>query len=97
MCQCAMWLVAVILLTLASGITTDSHAALCHIRFCSASESTSRGSTRTCGGDAFITRLAKNHRFDSSGLNLAFEGPLLGESLRVGPKGTYNNPQKLGF
>jgi hypothetical protein len=40
-------------------------------------------STPTDGGDAFDKELAKDCRFDSSGLNLAFEGLLLRASFRL--------------
>jgi hypothetical protein len=48
-------------------------------------------------GDAFNTEeLAKSCRFDSSGLNLAFEGLLLGVSLRTLVEGTCSEPRQLG-
>jgi hypothetical protein len=39
--------------------------------------------TPTHGGDAFGRELAKDHRIDSSGLNLNIEGLLLGVSLHL--------------
>jgi hypothetical protein len=68
-----------------------------HKRFCNVSESASEVSTQTHGGDAFSTRLAKNHRFDSSVLNLAFEGLLLEVSRRLHAKGTRSEPSESGF
>jgi hypothetical protein len=64
---------------------------MAHKRFCNARESTSKASIPTHDGDAFGTRLTKNHRFGSSGLNLTFEGLLLGASLRLYMKDTSSN------
>jgi hypothetical protein len=57
----------------------------------------SKVSTPTRGGDAFILRLTKNLRLDSSGLNLVFEGLLLGASLQPHAKDTCSDPHKSGF
>jgi hypothetical protein len=65
--------------------------------FCSIKESTGEASTPTRGGDAFGTELAKNQRFLSLGLNLAFEGLLLGRSLQPRVKGTHSEPHELSF
>jgi hypothetical protein len=77
------------------------HAQLCgtmaHKLCCNASKSTNEASTPTRGGDAFGTRLAKNRWFGSSGLNLAFEGLLLGASLRLCAKVTRNEPHESCF
>jgi hypothetical protein len=51
----------------------------------------------TCGGDAFDMELIKNHRFGSSGLNLAFEELLLGASLHTLVEGTRSDPRQSGF
>jgi hypothetical protein len=48
--------------------------------------------TLTHAGDTFGRELAKNHRFGSLGLNLTFEGLLLGVSLRLQVKATLANP-----
>jgi hypothetical protein len=42
-------------------------------------------------------RLAKNHKFGSSGLNLVFEGQRLGASILLCVKGTCSDPRMLGF
>jgi hypothetical protein len=60
------------------------------------SESTSEASIPTRGGDAFVMRLTNNRRFSTLGLNLIFEGLLLGASLRLHVKGT-GNPHKFGL
>jgi hypothetical protein len=65
--------------------------------FCNVNESPSEVSTPTHGGDAFGMELTKNRKFSSSGLNLAFEGLLLGVSLRRRVKGTRNEPRESGF
>jgi hypothetical protein len=52
--------------------------------------------TPTHGGDAFNKELVRDHNFGSSGLNLAFEGLLLGASLCLQAKATLSNPCKLG-
>jgi hypothetical protein len=49
-------------------------------------------SSLTHGGDAFGKELIKDRRFGSSGLNLTFEGLLLGSSLRLRAKPTSSNP-----
>jgi hypothetical protein len=41
--------------------------------------------------------LIKNHRFGSSGLNLAFEELLLGVSLHTLVEGTRSDPRQSGF
>jgi hypothetical protein len=41
--------------------------------------------------------LAETHRFDSSGLNIIFEGLLLGVSLCVLVEGTCSDPRQSGF
>jgi hypothetical protein len=48
----------------------------------------------THGGDAFSKELVKNHMFGSSGLNLVFEGLLLGVSLHLRVRTTSSNPRK---
>jgi hypothetical protein len=53
-------------------------------------------STPTHGGDVFGKELTRDHRFGSSGLNLAFEGLLLGATLRLQVKATSSNPCTLG-
>jgi hypothetical protein len=70
---------------------------LWHIIFCNDSESMREASTPTCGGDAFIMRLTKNHKFGSSELNLTFERLLLGASIRLRAKGTCSDPRKFGL
>jgi hypothetical protein len=65
--------------------------------FCNPNESMSEASTPTHRGDTFGMKLTKNCRFDSSGLNLAFEGLLLGESLRCDMKGTHSEACELAF
>jgi hypothetical protein len=70
---------------------------MAHKLCCNASKSTNEASTPTRGGDAFGTRLAKNRWFGSSGLNLAFEGLLLGASLRLRAKVTRNEPHESCF
>jgi hypothetical protein len=64
---------------------------------CSTKESASEFSTLTRGGNTFSTELTKNYRFSSSGLNLAFEGLLLGASHCFYVKGTHNEPRESGF
>jgi hypothetical protein len=44
------------------------------------------------GGDAFGTKLTRNCRFCSSGLNLTSEGLLLGASLQLCVRGTSSDP-----
>jgi hypothetical protein len=74
------------------------HNRLCgvvtHNLFLQNQQSASGASTPTHGGDTFGTRLAKVHRFGSSGLNLSFEGLLLGVSLRPHVKGTSSDPRQ---
>jgi hypothetical protein len=50
--------------------------------------------TLTHRGDAFGREHVGKHRFSSSGLNLAFEGLLLGASLHLRVKATSSNPRK---
>jgi hypothetical protein len=66
---------------------------IAHKVFCNDNKSTSEASTLTQGGNAFGTKLARNHKFDSSGLNLAFEGLLLGASLHLHAKGISSDPR----
>jgi hypothetical protein len=61
--------------------------------FVNAHKSSSEASTPTSRGDALGTKLAKNHRFGSPGLNLAFEGLLLGANLWLYVKGTGSIPR----
>jgi hypothetical protein len=68
---------------------------MAHNLFVDDSKTTSEASTPTRRGDAFVTRLTKNRRFGSSGLNLASEGLLLGVSHRLRAKGTYSDPRKF--
>jgi hypothetical protein len=65
--------------------------------FCNINESSSEASTPTCGGDAFGTELTKSCWFGSSGLNLTFEGLLLGVSIRMLAEGTHSEPRQSGF
>jgi hypothetical protein len=67
-------------------------AALSHTSFLSMT-TTDEASTPSHRGDAFGTKLARDRRFDSSGLNLAFEGLLLGASLRLCVRATSSNPR----
>jgi hypothetical protein len=48
------------------------------------------------GGDDFGKELTRHRRFGSSGLNLAFEGLVLGVSLCFCAKVTSSNPRQLG-
>jgi hypothetical protein len=66
--------------------------AIAHELFCNINKSSSEASTPTYGGDAFGTKLGKNHKFFSLGLNLTFEGLLLGASLRIRVKGNDSDP-----
>jgi hypothetical protein len=94
MCNIAVQPGVVILLTKVRGITMTGCGALSHTSFLLASTTrASEASTPTRGGDAFGTTLAKNHRFDSSGLNITFEGLLLGVSLRLYVSGTSSDPR----
>jgi hypothetical protein len=69
-------------------------AALSHTSFLSMTTTTTgEASTPSHRGDAFGTKLARDRRFDSSGLNLAFEGLLLGASLRLCARATSSNPR----
>jgi hypothetical protein len=49
--------------------------------FCNINKNSSEASTPTSEDDAFGTKLTKSHRFGSSGLNLIFEGLLLGQAF----------------
>jgi hypothetical protein len=78
-CNIALQPDVVILLVIARGITMTGYAALLHTSFfCNIDNSLSEASTPTCRGDAFGTKLIKSYMFGSSGLNLAFEGLVLG-------------------
>jgi hypothetical protein len=71
---------------------------MAHKLFCNANKSVSEASTLTHRGcDAFGTKITKNHRFSSLGLNLTFVGLLLGASLRLCMEGTCNEPYESGF
>jgi hypothetical protein len=84
----------VILLMRIMGITMTGCAALSHANFfANDNNKNERSFNTTRGGHAFDKELAKDHRFGSSGLNLAFEGLLLGASLRLGAKPTSSNPR----
>jgi hypothetical protein len=72
-------------------------SAITHELFYNINKSLSEASTPTCGGDAFGMELAKCHMFSLSGLNLTFEGLLLGVSLRILMEGTHNDPHKSSF
>jgi hypothetical protein len=68
-----------------------------HKLFCNISKALSEASTPTCGGDTFDTKeLTISHRFASIGLNLAFEGLLLGVILRTIAEGTRRYPRLSG-
>jgi hypothetical protein len=95
-----MWLGVVILVASTMGITVCNRVgALAHNFFCIVSKllhnigkNSSEASTPTCGGDAFDMELTKSHRFGAPGLNLAFEGLLLGASLHTLAEGTSSDP-----
>jgi hypothetical protein len=74
----------VILLSKVRGITMTGCMAILHASLFANSDSKSERSSLlapTCGGDTFDKELAKDRRFSSSGLNLAFEGLLLGAAF----------------
>jgi hypothetical protein len=69
----------------------------CHTQtFLPMTTRTDEASTPTRGGDSFDTELAKDRRFGSLGLNLAFEGLLLGASLRLHVRATSSDPTSRG-
>jgi hypothetical protein len=77
-------------------IIKDS-ASLWQELFCNISKTSSEASTPTGRDDAFGMELSESCRFGSSGLNLAFEGLLLGASLHIPVEGTRSNPRQSGF
>jgi hypothetical protein len=80
------------------GITMTSCAALSHTNFfVTSAKARGKLQPQLAGGDVFNTELTKSHKFGSSGLNLAFEGLLLGVSLCIPMDGTHNDPCQLGF
>jgi hypothetical protein len=88
------------------GNTPCASKGYCHNRlcgtiaqelFCNAKKSTSEASPPTYGGDAFAMKLVKNHRFGSSGLNLAFDGLLLGAAFGAARRVPSTNPSSQDF
>jgi hypothetical protein len=73
--------------------------AIAHKFCCNNNKSSSEASIPTCVGDAFGTELTKSYRFGSSGLNLTFEGLLLGVSISILMEGTRSDPASrvVGF
>jgi hypothetical protein len=74
----------VILLIKVRGITMTGCTVISRTSLFANSDSKSERSsvsTPTHGGDTFGKELTRDHRFNSSGLNLTFEGLLLGVSL----------------
>jgi hypothetical protein len=89
----------VILLLKVRGIviidcTTISRASL----FANSDTKSERNSVSfpTRGGDAFGIELTRDHRFGSSGLNLAFDGLLLGGELSSPSEGYIMQPPQVG-